>query len=392
MKTIITKTGSAIKVMATPADILYNRPEPAPVAPKNRDYCIIDHIGSLESDVVMKKAYSIAYSLTQHPKTTYTMKKFCQMLSRNPETKVSDKQKNFVRFNKHPEQVILICSVSNGIWNEHTKEFELDDPNADYDRISGKIKWIAEKWAERSDSVTIIACNDTTVEVRSMNEEHPEWFSCKDPVDSIYRRCANIWSRALGWQFSAPLYRDKASEIDVMKYKRYAIHKEEDINVALAKACPMLKDLVWYSFEDLAEKVNKAYIEHKEWFDEDALRAYNRVYADRFNIAHAEPDDHRTKTNHSPASYLNSKALASEDECREFFNYYKYLKLAGILEESLEPDYMICPECGRPMRRTAEDCDWCNYHQDAVKVDTFWEDSFHIYYTEEGMAFGCKNE
>lgn len=333
MKTITTKANVTINIMATPADILYNRPEPAPVAPKNRDYCIIDHIGSLESDVVMKKAYSIAYSLTQYPKTTYTIKRFCQMLSRNPETKVSDKQKNFVRFNKHPEQVILICSVSNGIWNEHTKEFELDDPNADYDRISGKIKWIAEKWAERSDSVTIIACNDTTVEVRSMNEEHPEWFSCKDPVDSIYRRCANVWSRALGWQFSAPLYRDNASEIDVMKYKR--------------SDAKLFKD---------------------------------------------QPGAHVTKTNHSPASYLNSKALASEDECREFFNYYKYLKLAGILEESLEPDYMICPECGRPMRRTAEDCDWCNYHQDAAKVDTFWEDSFHIYYTEDGIAFGCKNE
>ena len=335
MKTITTKANITINIMATPADILYNRPEPTPVAPKNRDYCIIDHIGSLESDVVMSQAYSIAYSLTQHPKTTYTMKKFCQMLSRNPETKVSDKQKNFVRFNKHPEQVILICSG-----------------------LNTRTKWLADVWAEKADDITVIECVGDQIEVYTAKDLHPEWFSCKDPVDSIYRRCANIWSRALGWQFSAPLYRDKASEIDVMKYKR--------------SDAKLFKD---------------------------------------------QPGAHVTKTNHSPAAYLNSKTLASEDECREFFNYYKYLRVNKLVEESLIPGYQLCPVCGRPIaidkamfdlndldkyeldlipeHKDDRYCDSCNLRIPAeliTNVDAYWDDSFHIYYTEEGMAFGCKNE
>ena len=254
----------------------------------------------LDSEETMKKAYKLAYEITDHKKTTYTIKKFCQMLSGNPYTKVTEKQKNFVRFNKHPEEVIIITTTSNGIWNPHKKDYDIDEPNMDYDRISSKIKWIAENWAERAEKVTIILCNSNdTIEIRSINEEHPEWFHLH-AEDSIYRRCANIWAKPLGWTFSAPLYRDKASDINEMQYKRP---------------------------------------DAKEYKD--------------------QPGSHVTKTSHTPKAYLNNKTLASEEECKEFFNYYKYLHIANLLTDALDDNYTLCPHCGRPILKTTTDCEHC---------------------------------
>lgn len=235
---------------------------------KNTNYCIIDHIGSLESTDIMKACYKKAFDISEK-KATYTMKGFCQKISRNPNTKVSDKQKNFVRFNKHPEEVILICNEFNT--NAH---------------------WIADVWAEKTDKLTVIEAS--TNEVYTLEDLHPEWFATYQIDINEYsnpRRCANIWGNALGWSFSAPLYRD--------------------------------------------DKLN-------------ATENYVRNKQACQNV----PETHQSKLSKiatRPESYLKTKAIASDKECKDFFEYYKYLYTTDSLETALEPGYQLCPDCGRPI-------------------------------------------
>jgi len=253
---------------------------------KNTNYAIIDHIGSLESNDVMKACYKLAYDLS-NKKATYTMKGFCQKISRNPNTKVSDKQKNFVRFNKHPEEVVLICNEFNT-----------------------KAQWLADVWAEKVDKLTIIEA--TTMEVYTLEDIHPEWFHL-NCTDSIYRRCANIWSKALGWQFSAPLYIDR------------------DVNTSESFIRNQLT----------LQQFAKSYIDYEcPNHDTPVLRYTDKEQKDLSKFS-------KVATN--PNSYLKTKAVASEDECKQFFEHYKWLQQNGLLADSLEAGYQLCPHCGRPI-------------------------------------------
>lgn len=259
---------------------------------KNTNYCIIDHIGSLESNEVMKACYKLAFEISEK-KATYTMKGFCQKISRNPNTKVSDKQKNFVRFNKHPEEVVLICNDFNT-----------------------SAQWIADIWAEKTNKLTVIEAS--TMEILTLEDIHPEWFAEHYLTEnSIYRRCANIWANALGWSFSAPLYRDN--------------------------------------------KINAT---------ENFIR--NNAAASK-----VKDKDDLSKIATRPESYLRTKAVASEEECKQFFNHYRFLQQNDMLADSLEPGYELCPHCHRPIFESAEDCDWCDFHRDnSMNFTPYFDDSY----------------
>lgn len=302
---------------------------------KNTNYCIIDHIGSLESNDIMKACYKLAYNISDK-EATYTMKGFCQKISRNPNTKVSDKQKNFVRFNKHPEEVVLICNDFN--------------TNA---------QWIADIWAEKVDKLTVIEAS--TMEVYTLEDLHPEWFHLQ-ATNSIYRRCANIWSKALGWSFSAPLYRE-ARENNTESYVRNNKAVED-----------YARNYIEYSMNN-AEFIPKEYFKRKDGFSTYKLKPEDGI----FHYSSSEKPDLSkfSKVATRPESFLNSKAVASEDECKQFFTHYKWLQQNDLLADSLEPGYELCPHCHRPIFETAEDCDWCEYHREApLNYTTFYEDSY----------------
>ena len=266
------------------------------------------------------------------------MKGFCQKISRNPNTKVSDKQKNFVRFNKHPEEVVLICNDFN--------------TNA---------QWIADIWAEKVDKLTVIEAS--TMETYSLEDIHPEWFAEHYLTEnSIYRRCANIWANALGWSFSAPLYRE-SKENNTENYTK---------NKALLERVTVQFDE--YSLLN-TEKMPKEYFKRKDgsttfrYKPEDGVFHYNRAVKNDTSKA--------SKISTRPESFLNSRAIASEEECKAFFEHYKWLQQNHMLADSLEPGYEFCPGCGRPIFETAEDCDWCEYHREApLNYTTFYEDSY----------------
>lgn len=266
---------------------------------KITDYCIIDHMGALESEEVMKEAYRLAYAITEFPKMTYTMKKLIQVGVPYQVKEISNKQRNMIRFNKHPKQVIVICSS-----------------------LNTTTQWYIDIWAEKVDSLTVILCEeDHNPEIITMQALHPEWFVSHETTDSVYRRCANIWANALGWAFSAPLYRDTVGGMN------------ENFHVR----------------PDFKENKDSAVIA-----------------------------GHFSKISSKPSTFIKTTAVASEEECIKFFEYYRYLQQTGLLAECLEPGYEICPQCGRPIRDTAEDCNYCTMHR-TVEVSEFtryFDDTF----------------
>jgi hypothetical protein len=261
-----------------------------------KKYTIIDHVGSIADETMLSAAYAKAYALNPKGQECFSLKKFCHMMPNDYEQPKALWQKKLeVRYWKHPSNLIFICSDLN--W---------------------KALATLETWDVDPENIKIILVQED-IEVLTMRDVKPEWYAQKEATDSIYRRCANIWGQALGWEFSAPLYRDKGSEINVMQYKR------NDRNI-------------------LIENGN---------------------------------GDHITKTSHTPEAYMRSKMVASEEECQEFFRYYKYLKTNNILEEFLESDWEICPECGRPIRLSQEECTYCTFrpNRQTVELSRYWEDS-----------------
>ncbi len=255
-----------------------------------KDYVVIDHIGMIEDDVVRKKLYNTAYKLAAEAgykgkNAVWTTKRICQAVSPYAKEQ-TDKQKNYIRCNKHPKQVYLICDsidndkVNTAIWLWETKAFV---------------------------PVKIISAEEGVIE---------------DPSELVYgmkisraRRCAAIWGKALGWSFSAPLFRDNTPR-----------------NIDMQCARP----------SDSEESGSYA-----------AVRYTNEENFVKFNVA-----------------------VAPEAECEAFFEHYAYYQQTGSLEFALDPGYKICPKCGRPVHESAETCDYCDTIFEAITWETFWDDSY----------------
>lgn len=257
------------------------------------NYAIIDHAGSVGA---CKALYQKAFAAAKGFEAVYTLKKICQMGS--PYAKeITNKMKYFHRYNRNPKMVYIVCA----------SQFE------------PKAQFIANIWESRNVPVTYV-------------EENPAPAAYTETV-SRARRCANIWANALGWQFSAPLFRDRQVESIDMYTKR----------------------------PNMDESGSAA-----------AVRFYN------------------------PQTYHKAfREVASEAECQEFFQHYAYLQKAGLLEEFLEPGYRLCPTCGRPVRETADSCTWCDTEFEAVELETFWEDSYNddpeVNYEPTGSAESLPN-
>lgn len=140
---------------------------------------------------------------------------------------------------------------------------------------------------------------------------------------SKYRRCAMIWGEALGWSFSAPLIRDEK------------VNYKGEMNLA----------------RPIEEEKNRT--------DESCGKAVRYTSPETFQKRFLE--------------------VASEEECIEFFQHYRWLYENNLLAESLECDYTICPTCGRPIRLgTAEEiaCDYCDTVVTSEVVETYYDDSY----------------
>lgn len=180
---------------------------------------------------------------------------------------------------------------------------------------SSKVEFIKSIWEERNIPVTIISEQDGCIE-----PEAPKTFYYGLEI-SIYRRCALIWANALGWTFSAPLIRNS--------------------NIITADPWQKRPDA-----KEMRELIG----------------------------------DHISKISTNPEKFQDAfLTVASEDECKAFFQHYRWLYENNLLAESLEPDWTLCPTCGRPIRLgTAESikCDYCDTEVHSEVFETFYDDSY----------------
>lgn len=272
---------------------------------KLTNYAIIDHIGSMtntELTNTYNEAYLMAGALGYNKTNCFTMKKVCQLSSPNAQA-ITDKQKIWVRTNKHPKIVILVCPEM-------------------YDAV----KNAESLWRKNDVYVHLVIANQ------------PEYdFGLDYHNISIYRHCAMIWGNAIGWEFSAPLMR------------------ETNIRVADINYIPR--------------------------FDRKKL------------LARGMSTNDLTKITSDPEKYLDEKhSIASEDECKAFFQHYRWLYENNLLAESLEPDYELCPSCGRPIRINVTHntiCDYCDTEVSSEEVVAFYDDSFNVTDSSGNMLI-CK--
>lgn len=292
---------------------------------KITNWALIEHVGTIASQTLVSAIYSKAYSLNQCEKI-FTYKQLVQLMNPNC-TSASEKQKAWLRGTKHPRQVIIVTSIHN-LFN---------------------IDYIVAHWIEKdTPEITILAVSDDCV-VKEYNwtELYPELAQTMGgATNSKARRCANIWAKALGWQFTAPLYRDNdySNTIDfgtkawknIYNTKHFSPTKEE---------FKKLKNL-------------------------NEIRHYSKMNTDDL-----------TKYTSKPETYRKAHCVASDAECNEFFAFYKELYKNNLLEEALEPDWYICPDCGRPVYVSpyAENkcCEYCNHEFELdIEFTAYYENSF----------------
>ena len=135
------------------------------------------------------------------------------------------------------------------------------------------------------------------------------------------RKIAETWAPAIGWQFSAPVTR--------------------------------------ISREIVPENFSKRP-------DHDAL------------IASGET--HFTKPFTNAETFLEmNRCIATDREIDEFYTHLRYLWDNKLIEDFLEPDYILCKECHRPMRIHIGECE-CPHCQsrfaEDIILDVYYEDSF----------------
>ena len=307
---------------------------------KITNWALIEHVGTIASQTLVSAIYSKAYSLNQCEKI-FTYKQLVQLMNPNC-TSASEKQKAWLRGTKHPRQVIIVTSIHN-LFN---------------------IDYIVAHWIEKdTPEITILAVSDDCV-VKEYNwtELYPELVQTMGgATNSKARRCANIWAKALGWQFTAPLYRDN----DYSNTIDFGTKAWKNINLAKSIKRDGMVYVPSYKPED-----NPTPAQLKEARILGELRAYSNMDTDSL-----------TKYTSKPETYRKAHCVASDAECNEFFAFYKELYKNNLLEEALEPDWYICPDCGRPVYVSpyAENkcCEYCNHEFELdIEFTAYYENNF----------------
>lgn len=186
------------------------------------------------------------------------------------------------------------------------------------DSLDAKAESILKIWESRNIAVEVF-------EVNGFIETHQ--LDLGDEP-SRKRKLAETWAPALGWQFSAPVTRIQHELVPENFSKR-----------------PDHDDMV------------------------------------------ARGETHFTKPFTSAEQFLEmNRCVATDREIDEFYTHLRYLwdtKIDGhrLIEDMLEPDYIICKSCNRPMRIHIGECE-CPHCQSRFSEDivftAYYEDSSDI--------------
>lgn len=201
-----------------------------------------------------------------------------------------------------------------------------------------------DKWVERQIPTMVYeAATHSFYKVESFEETH-QFID----EESRKRRCAEIWGAALGYSFSAPVTRtQQVNNIDC-----YSARNADERRELIAR------------------------------------------------------DVEVTKITSTPEKFLEqNRCIAPMKEINAFWDYYVALYKSNLLADALEPNYVICPHCGRPMnpnnhkdenQRETEFviCTHCETHFDedvfgTLESNPYYDDSFDDF-DDSDEFFDCE--
>lgn len=231
------------------------------------------------------------------------------------------------------------------------------------------------------------------------------------------RRCAIIWGKALGWSFSAPLergiqfidadYHTYRNRLSVFGAGKRVQDKIEDDTFEIPTLGSLYKDWWFCKLSGIgdADSIWNAIQCYKRTPEKEPEHDTYYITRDELEANHAK----LSPTRHTVGAFQTEFVRrAPESECEEFFKYYKKLRAnAGKhhmwvmgqknpvfyeteardengkltfyttegyrFDSCLEPDWSICPECGRPYKtidvgESGGTCYYCKAELDITAI------------------------
>lgn len=290
------------------------------------NYVLIDHVGFTEENMYpLVYAHAAKAGFVKENKAVFTMRQTCKTMNQNYDNLDKEIQDKLKYRVRQSKSPKMVYLIC----DHYETAMVTSDSGNRYrgfsDKLSSDVNFIKETWESHGIPVAIASAQDGIVP--------PDEFKLfdyeRDRNFSKERRCAIIWGAAFNYPFSAPLFRDYR-DVDNDDYFKRPDRKEMQ--------------------ELLGNHVTK-------------ITTNSEKYANHFNT------------------------IASEEECKQFFEYYKALYQTGQIEDALEPGWKLCPNCGRPYYAEGSgevrfdnyyiECDWCpTLNPVSIQFERYFEDSF----------------
>lgn len=382
----------------------YNEPAPV-VYPKKKansnaitHYAIIDHVGSL-NEQQMRNTYNKVYSQAkkdnfEKDKNLFTMKKFCEK-NYNPYTRKRlegvrlQNMKFAMRHQKNPSEVYFVCPT---LYKSTERE--------------------VRKWAERGIKVHIYEANPSaewTMPLQKPLVVPAEYYSEKDPVakQKLFDPSANVKKGAtLKMHAPADYIYDHAmmSASTDIEYEDFEATHE----YAWDSSANKIRRLVDMLAPAFGIRLSAPAIR----FDRERVPE-NYIKRSDFERMSQSGETHFTKPLTSSTKFLtHHRCVATEAEIKNaWVQIAGYLSVAGctvcmeignnfgsisgdivtLKREYLDIDYMICEECGRPMKvhQGENECPHCGaIYEEEIAYSVFYDDAYFEdceYYTIDSV-------
>lgn len=199
------------------------------------------------------------------------------------------------------------------------------------DKLNSNAEFVLNIWEERHIKVQVIEANPIQAEYK---------IDCTGEA-TLRRSILDIWGTAIGWNFSAPLIRVQPLN-NIENFSKRSDHDDMVASGETHFSKP-------YTTAEMFIAMNKAIATDKE-----VTEAWK---------------------------HLGGLAVLAEGkiELKPGKNFGAFLGSDAKMQEWLEPDYILCKECHRPIKMHLGDveCPHCKaILEENVMLDTYYDDSF----------------
>lgn len=273
------------------------------------NYTIIDILTETFTDAAdLEKAVSKAYRMSRTTEHTYTLDEFCSFFTNKTP---SNALKWFLRGNKNPSQVFIVCdslqqfrgeehirlspnALKKGITKEKSAvvQFPVDAWESKF------VKQVSHAWEYHCDYVAIVTANLEIFFIDTFKHEKHRRVLTDDEELLLTR-----WQDSIDFSFSEKCYHET---FEAYTHTEYAIEPDYIIR------------------NDIFDEKTKQYV------------AYYTV--------HPKTNKQFTATE----SYNSNRAVPTKEET-DIFQQYVNIAMQD-LETFVDIDFQICPHCGKPIR------------------------------------------